>query len=91
MVSPTTLQKVIADINVNLSLGWAISSDDFWIISLPKQTPRGVRFTIISDFLAVTPDLDTFIELSIIDILHCRQLDKQLCGFHTRFSKRGAF
>jgi hypothetical protein len=129
MFSPTTLQTVVADINVNLPLGWTIPSEDLWviyrearvsvavinnhfrlfidipiydhaqhfnlfqIISLPKPAgngSHGVRFTNIPEFLAVTPDLDTFIELSSLEILNCRQLDKQLCAFHTGFSKRGA-
>ncbi|KZR96153.1 Uncharacterized protein APZ42_009673, partial [Daphnia magna] len=31
MFSPTMLQTVIADININLPLGWAIPSEDLWV------------------------------------------------------------
>lgn len=115
MVSPTTLHKVISDINTHLPLGWAIPSEDlcviyreagvsvavvnnrfgllidipnhnhaqhfnrFKIISIPKSTvngTHGVRFTNIPDFLAVAPDLDSFFELSSLELLKCRHLDK---------------
>jgi hypothetical protein len=32
MFSPTTFQTVVADINVNLLLGWTIPSEDLWVI-----------------------------------------------------------
>ncbi|XP_045023829.1 uncharacterized protein LOC123468593 [Daphnia magna] len=64
----------------------------FQIIKLSKPTANGthgVRFTNLPEYLAVSPDLDTFIELSDLEMLNCRQLDKQLCKFHTGFAKRG--
>ncbi|KZS02277.1 Uncharacterized protein APZ42_000741 [Daphnia magna] len=64
----------------------------YQIIKLSKPTANGthgVRFTNLPEYLAVSPDLDTFIELSDLEMLNCRQLDKQLCKFHTGFSKRG--
>jgi hypothetical protein len=53
----------------------------FKVIRLPKATENGthgVRFSNLSVFLAVSPDLDTFIELQITEMQHCREFDKQL-------------
>ena len=65
----------------------------FKVIRLPKATENGthgVRFSNLPDFLAVSPDLDTFIELQNTDMQHCREFDKQLCRFHTGLNKRGS-
>jgi hypothetical protein len=65
----------------------------FKIIRLPKATENGthgVRFSNLPDFLAVSPDLDTFIELQTTEMQHCREFDKQLCCFHTGLNKRGS-
>lgn len=128
IVPPTSLQQAIKEINTHLPLGWAIPSEELWviyrearvtaalindklrlfidipifdhaqdfklfqIISLPKSTANGthgVRFTNLPHYLAVSPDLDTFVEFSEMDMLKCRQFDKHLCTFHRGFSKRG--
>ena len=65
----------------------------FKVIRLPKATENGthgVRFSNLPDFLAVSPHLDTFIELQNTDMQHCREFDKQLCRFHTGLNKRGS-
>ncbi|KZS10306.1 Uncharacterized protein APZ42_025260 [Daphnia magna] len=65
----------------------------YGLIRLPKATDNGthgIQFKNLPDFLAVSADLETFMELSAEDIKKCRALDKQLCNFHKGLSKRGA-
>jgi hypothetical protein len=65
----------------------------FKVIRLPKATENGtygVRFSNLPNFLAVSPNLDTFIELQNTDMRHCREFDKQLRRFHMGLNKRGS-
>ena len=65
----------------------------FEIFNLPKVTvnaTHGVVFSDLPNFLTVSTDLETFIELSNYDVQSCRKLERQLCNFHTGLSKRGA-
>ena len=58
----------------------------FKIISLPSVTPNGthgISFTNLPDYLAVTQDLEVFIELSETDVMSCRKAERPLCKFHT--------
>jgi hypothetical protein len=129
ILSPSLLQQVIKEINPHLPLGWAIPSDDLWvlyreskvsvavvahkirlfieisifdhaqhfnlfqIITLSKALANGTHgscYNNLPDYLAVSPDLDIFAELTHLDILKCRSFDKQVCMFHTGFAKRGS-
>jgi hypothetical protein len=65
----------------------------FQIITLSKALANGThgsRYNNLPDYLAVSPDLDIFAELTHLDILKCRSFDKQVCMFHTGFAKRGS-
>ena len=63
------------------------------ILNLPKSTENGTHGVIIGnlpEFLAVSTDLETFIELSKDDINGCRKLQRQLCNFHTGLGRRNS-
>jgi hypothetical protein len=65
----------------------------FEIFSLPRATDNGPHGVVIGDllnFLAVSTDLETFIELSTDDIRGCKKLERLICNFHTGLGKRGA-
>jgi hypothetical protein len=65
----------------------------FEIFSLPRATDNGTHGVVIGDlpnFLAVSTDLETFIELSTDDIRGCKKLERLICNFHTGLGKRGA-
>ena len=63
----------------------------FKIISLPSVTPNGthgISFTNLPDYLAVTQDLEAFIELSETDVMSCSKAERPLCKFHTAINKK---
>ncbi|KZS03449.1 Uncharacterized protein APZ42_033820 [Daphnia magna] len=65
----------------------------FEIFSLPRATNNGTHGVAIGDlpnFLAVSTDLETFIDLSTADVRGCKQLERLICNFHTGLGKRGA-
>ena len=65
----------------------------FEIFSLPRATDNGTHGVIIGylpKFLAVSTDLETFIELSTDDIQGSKKLERLICNFHTGLGKRGA-
>jgi hypothetical protein len=65
----------------------------FKVIGLPKATVNGSHLVIyrnLPNFLAVSPDLDTFFELQDSELQNCRDLDKLLCRFHTGLARRGS-
>jgi hypothetical protein len=72
----------------------------FEISSLPRATENGTQgkmgkspITTIGDlpiFLAVSTDLETFIELSTDKIRGCKKLERLICNFHTGLGKWGA-
>ncbi|KAK4013709.1 hypothetical protein OUZ56_026261 [Daphnia magna] len=65
----------------------------FQIINLPGSTDNGthgVLFVNLPDYLAVSGDLETFLELSKDNIKDCSKIGHSLCKFHTGVSKRTA-
>lgn len=62
----------------------------FKIISLPSVTlngTHGVSFTNLPDFLAVTQDLEGFIELSETDVMGGSKTARPLCTFNIGINK----
>ncbi|KAK4009584.1 hypothetical protein OUZ56_018718 [Daphnia magna] len=65
----------------------------FQIINLLGATDNGthgVLFGNLPDYLAVSADLETFLELSKDDVQDCSKIGRPLCKFHTGISKRTA-
>ncbi|KAK4017530.1 hypothetical protein OUZ56_032942 [Daphnia magna] len=65
----------------------------FQIINLPGATDNGthgVLFGNLPDYLAVSADLETFLELSKDDVQDCSKIGRPLCKFHTGIIKRTA-
>ncbi|KZS04856.1 Uncharacterized protein APZ42_032111 [Daphnia magna] len=65
----------------------------FQIINLPGSTDNGthgVLFVNLPDYLAVSGDLETFLELSKDNIKDCSKIGHSLCKFHAGVSKRTA-
>ena len=63
----------------------------FRIISLPspaKNATFGVTFARLPDYLAVTPDLEAFVELSEAQVEQCTKTDPPLCKFRSGISKK---
>ncbi|KZS01628.1 Uncharacterized protein APZ42_001660 [Daphnia magna] len=63
----------------------------FQIINLPGATDNGthgVLFGNLPGYLAVSADLETFLELSKDDVQDCSKIGRPLCKFHTGISKR---
>ncbi len=63
----------------------------FRIIKLPSAVDNGnhgIIYGNLPDYLAVSMELDTFLELSEADITECSKSDRPLCRFHTGVSRR---
>ena len=62
-------------------------------LSLPRSTDNGkhgVIFGNLPDYLAVSLDLETFIELTQAEVTSCRGHPQPLCRFHAGIGKRAA-
>ncbi|KAK4024874.1 hypothetical protein OUZ56_010369 [Daphnia magna] len=62
----------------------------FQIINLPgaiDNETHGVLFGNLPYYLAVSADLETFLELSKDDVQYCSKIGPPLCKFHTSISK----
>lgn len=62
------------------------------VINLAKATDNethGVRFGDLPYYLAVSTDMESFIDLSAMEVRSCRQRDRPLCNFHTGLNKKG--
>ena len=63
------------------------------IINLPQamdNATHGVTISQLPDFLAVSTDMEAFIELSSDDIQGCQKMERHLCNFHTGLNKKAA-
>ncbi|KAI9552205.1 hypothetical protein GHT06_022545 [Daphnia sinensis] len=105
IISPAKFNKVIKTINVaamenSFRLFIHVPIFDhaqqyklFQIINLPGATDNGthgVLFGNLPDYLAVSANLETFLELSKDDFQDCSKIGRPLCKFHTGISKRTA-
>jgi len=61
------------------------------IINIPKATKNGTHGIIyanLPDYLAITPDLEAFVELNEDQMEQCTKTDQPICKFHTGISRK---